>query len=407
MPLYLQPADSEEPMDQKRRPNLRPEFVRAFALAVGLRFIPDGVGDRKQTFGPEDIFHYVYATLHSPQYRRRYADFLRSDYARIPLPGSRALFAELVPAGAWLVELHMMTEARDEIDEVNTDNLSGSGDNVVEKVRYAGPTGDTTGRVWINGTQYFGNVAPDIYQLMVGGYVPAEKWLKDRRGRRLSRGDIAYYRAMIDALATTIDFMSDIDGIIDKYGGWPAAFQSAEPEAPRIVPFRPPTVEPSMEQRYDDCVPLVSMEAAAGGFGDPQDMMSTIEQYEDGEWVVVDSRHRLRPGMFVAQVVGGSMEPAIPDGSWCLFRAPVEGTRQGKTVLVELRDDPDPDTGERYTVKRYTSEKVEGDADGDWRHTRITLSPTNPGYEPIILKAQEDEDLRVIAEFLEVVRGDP
>ena len=82
--------------------------------------------------------------------------------------------------------------------------------------------------------------------------------------------------------------------------------------------------------------------------------------------------------MFVAQVVGKSMEPAIPDGAWCLFRAPVEGTRQGKTVLVQLRDATDPETGQRYTVKRYESEKA---AEGDsWRHERITLKPLNPGF---------------------------
>lgn len=404
-PLYLRPFDGDDGrLVGNRKSNLNEQFVEEFASAVGLRFVPDGSGDLEETFGPADIFHYLYAVLHSPEYRQRYGEFLKYDYPRVPLPGTRALFTGLVPAGARLVELHLMTEAP---DAVNTDALSGSGGNVVEKVRYAGPRGETAGRVWINRNQYFDNVAPDIYQLTVGGYVPAEKWLKDRRGHRLSSEDVAHYRAMIDALAETGHRMTEIDAIIDKYGGWPAAFQSAEPEAPRIVPFRPPTVEPSIEQRYDDCVPLVSMEAAAGGFGDPQDMMSTIEQYEDGEWVVVDSRHRLRRGMFVAQVMGRSMEPAIPDGSWCLFRFPVEGTRQGKTVLVELRGDPDPDTGERYTVKRYTSEKAAGDADGDWRHARIILSPTNPDYKPIILKAQENEELRVIAEFVEVVRGDP
>jgi phage repressor protein C with HTH and peptisase S24 domain len=83
-------------------------------------------------------------------------------------------------------------------------------------------------------------------------------------------------------------------------------------------------------------VPLVPLKAAAGAFSDLQH----IE--EDGlEWVELGSRRRLRPGMFVAQVVGRSMEPTIPDGSWCLFRGPVEGTRQGKTVLVQLRDATD------------------------------------------------------------------
>jgi hypothetical protein len=77
--------------------------------------------------------------------------------------------------------------------------------------------------------------------------------------------------------------------------------------------------------------------------------------------------------MFVAQVVGKSMEPAIPDGAYCLFAAPVTGTRQGKTVLVQLRDATDPETGERYTVKRYESEKTETPL---WRHARIGRSRT-------------------------------
>ena len=89
----------------------------------------------------------------------------------------------------------------------------------------------------------------------------------------------------------------------------------------------------------------------------------------------------LRLGMFVAQIVGKSMEPTIPDGSYCLFMAPVIGTRQGQIVLVQLRDTTDPDNGERYTVKRYQSEKV---TDGDsWRHARITLKPLNPDFQSI------------------------
>jgi type I restriction enzyme R subunit len=155
-------------------------------------------------------------------------------------------------------------------------------------------------------------------------------------------------------------------------------------------------VEGTLEQRYKTCVPLVPLKAAAGAFSDPQH----IE--DDGfEWVEVGSRHRLRPGMFVAQVVGKSMEPVIPDGSWCLFRAPVEGTRQGKTVLVQLRDAIDPETGQRYTVKRYESEKAQiGDS---WRHSKITLKPLNPDFAPIVLMGGGQGELRVIAQLVEVL----
>jgi type I restriction enzyme R subunit len=166
----------------------------------------------------------------------------------------------------------------------------------------------------------------------------------------------------------------------------------------RALPPRLRVVEPKPKERYVTCVPLVPLKAAASAFGDPQHVE------DDGfEWVTVDSRRRLRPGMFVAQVVGKSMEPAIPDGSYCLFAAPVEGTRQGKTVLVQLRDTTDPETGQRYTVKRYESEKIK---DGDaWRHARITLKPVNLDFAPIILTGADEGQLQVVAEFVEVLGG--
>ena len=166
----------------------------------------------------------------------------------------------------------------------------------------------------------------------------------------------------------------------------------------KVIPFLPRTVEPAPEDRYITCVPLVPLKAAAGTFSDPQHI-----EDDDFEWVEVASRHRLRKGMFVAQIVGKSMEPAIPDGAWSLFRAPVEGTRQGKTVLVHLRDAADPETGQRYTVKRYKSEKsTQGDS---WRHEKITLEPVNPDFEPVVLTGADEGELQVIAELVEVLGG--
>jgi len=157
-------------------------------------------------------------------------------------------------------------------------------------------------------------------------------------------------------------------------------------------------VTPREEEKYGTCVPLLTLKAAAGAFSDPQHVGD-----DDWEWIAVDTKRRLRPGMFVARVVGKSMEPAIPDGSYCLFAAPVTGTRQGKTVLVQLRDATDPETGERYTVKRYESEKTE---DGDsWRHARITLKPNNPDFQSIVLSGADEGRIQVIAEMVEVLGG--
>ena len=105
--------------------------------------------------------------------------------------------------------------------------------------------------------------------------------------------------------------------------------------------------------------------------------------------------------MFVAQVVGRSMEPTIPDGAYCLFGAPVTGTRQGKTVLVQLRDAIDPETGERYTVKRYESAKVS--VEGSWRHVKVTLKPNNPEFAPIELSDADEGQVQVVAELVEVL----
>ena len=155
-------------------------------------------------------------------------------------------------------------------------------------------------------------------------------------------------------------------------------------------------VEPEPEERYLHCVPLVPLEAAAGAFGAPQHI-----EDDDFAWVAVETKRRLRRGMFIARVVGKSMEPAIPDCAYCLFAAPVEGTRQGKTVLVQMRDAADPETGASYTVKRYASEKA-GDAD-PWRHEKITLNPVNPDFDPIILTGVEAGEIQVVAEVVEVL----
>jgi len=111
---------------------------------------------------------------------------------------------------------------------------------------------------------------------------------------------------------------------------------------------------------------------------------------------------RLDEKMFVARVVGRSMEPKIPDGSYGVFRAQPVGTRQGKIMLVQHRDIEDPETGGQFTVKRYTSDKS-SNPDGTWQHTRITLEPLNPAYQPIRIGPADAKAVTVVAEFLEVI----
>jgi SOS-response transcriptional repressor LexA len=176
--------------------------------------------------------------------------------------------------------------------------------------------------------------------------------------------------------------------------------RTSEGSAISAPPSKLRLVEGVTKDRYVKCVPLVPLKAAAGAFSGPQDVDD-----DDQTWVEVDSERRLRPGMFVAQVVGRSMEPGIADGSYCLFASPVTGSRHGRTVLVQLRDATDPETGHRYTVTRYESEKAR--AGESWKHTRITLKPTNPAYAPIVLEDVEEDAVKVIAELVEVLGTAP
>jgi SOS-response transcriptional repressor LexA len=158
-------------------------------------------------------------------------------------------------------------------------------------------------------------------------------------------------------------------------------------------------VQPTDAERYVTCLPLIPLRAAAGAFGDPQHVP---EDSEWREWVAVDIGRRLRRGMFVAQVVGKSMERRIPDGAYCVFSTQVAGTRQGKIVLVQLHEGSDPEHGGRYTVKRYESEKSE-DPDGTWRHVTVRLKPENPQFQPIVLTVEDEGSVAVIAELVQVL----
>ncbi len=137
-------------------------------------------------------------------------------------------------------------------------------------------------------------------------------------------------------------------------------------------------------------LPLFGLRAAATKFGE------SMESEQEG-WVRVPEKLRLTPDMFVAQVVGRSMEPLIPDGSLCVFRAGVTGSRQGKRLLIEQFSETD--FANRYTVKRYTSSKS-FDESGEWRHEEIRLEPLNREFEAFTLSP---DSFRVIAEFVAVL----
>ena len=219
-PLYSYPTEGQEHLGLVREPNLAEGLVEAIGSSLGLEFVSDGSGNLQESFGPEDVFDYIYAVLHSPEYRRRYSDLLKSDFPRVPFTSDQPLFAALVALGQRLASLHVM-----ELEEDEPPAFPKVGDNRVDRVRYAPPSNRVSGRVFINRDQYFEGVTPDIWGFTIGGYRPAEKWLKDRKGRTLSDDDNNHYRRLVAALVGTKRLMDEIDELIKHHGGWPEAFQ--------------------------------------------------------------------------------------------------------------------------------------------------------------------------------------
>jgi len=183
-----------------------------------LTFVPEGKGDDLKTFGPEDVFDHMYAVFHSPTYRRRYAEFLKIDFPRLPLTSIAELFRKLCALGSELVGLHLMEE---HVPAITSYPIAG--DNEVENVRYSAPgeASSEQGRVRINRQQYFDGVPPEVWNFHVGGYQVCQKWLKDRKGRKLTYDDLTHYQMIVSALNETIRLMSDIDILIEEHEGWP------------------------------------------------------------------------------------------------------------------------------------------------------------------------------------------
>jgi len=175
-----------------RVPNLKKGVVAGIERIVG-----------KVT--PEDIFDYIYAVLHSPSYREKYKEFLKIDFPRVPYPKDQKTFKALVVLGAELRSLHLLESPK--VNQfITTYPVAGS--DIVEKVLYKNR------QVFINQDQYFGNVPESAWNFYIGGYQPAQKWLKDRKGRTLINADIEHYQKIIVALTETERIMQEIDRII-------------------------------------------------------------------------------------------------------------------------------------------------------------------------------------------------
>jgi predicted helicase len=219
VPLYLYP-DSNELDSTSRRPNLSLEIVNDIAQRLSIKFVPDHEAPEAKTptgrhpkgiFTPLDLLDYIYAVLHAPSYREKYRELLRIDFPRVPYPKDSDSFFALAEKGAQLRALHLMESPN--LRKLTT-RYPISGDNTVDKVEWEGPEEvepEGLGRVRINKEQYFDAVPRKAWDFWIGGYQPARKWLKDRKGRKLSSEDILHWQRIVVALVGTGRLMEEID----------------------------------------------------------------------------------------------------------------------------------------------------------------------------------------------------
>jgi predicted helicase len=203
-PLYVYPEPNDLLGETTRSPNFNQAIVLQIATGLGLKFTTEKTNDAN-TLAPIDLLDYIYAVLHSPTYRETYKEFLKIDFPRVPYPADVKQFWQAVTLGGELRQIHLF-----ENTTVN-DFITGypvSGSNIVGKLRYE------DGRVYINETQYFEGVPQLAWEFYIGGYQPAQKWLKDRRDRALSFEDILHYQKIIKALVETDRLMREIDKVL-------------------------------------------------------------------------------------------------------------------------------------------------------------------------------------------------
>lgn len=217
-PLYIYSDSNSNDIfiNKHRKPNLNPEIIQEIAKKLNLTFTPEKE-QTKGTFAPVDILDYIYAVLHSPTYREKYKEFLKTDFPRVPYRKDTATFWKLVKLGGKLRHIHLLESPK--VEKYIT-TYPVDGDNVVTRritkkdweITITNPA-QQLGRIWINDTQYFDKIPLVSWEFYIGGYQPAQKWLKDRRGRKLSFEDILHYQKIVVALTETDKLMKEIDKI--------------------------------------------------------------------------------------------------------------------------------------------------------------------------------------------------
>jgi predicted helicase len=206
-PLYVSESDLLSGGKPQRRSNITPKALAVLRSVLGAEPVPD------------DVFNYFVGIVHSPTFRTRYADLLKQDFPRVPLTPKKPLFSALATLGREITSLHLLESRQAQANRIT---FIGSTKSEVSKATYD----ERTETLWFDKdkTGGFRGVTREAWDARVGGYQVCEKWLKDRKGRSLSKAEIEHFQLVLDTLAVLSKQMKDVDAVIATHGGWPGAF---------------------------------------------------------------------------------------------------------------------------------------------------------------------------------------
>lgn len=208
-PLCVLDSDEGLPLNEDGiRFNFGKAFLEAVEKRLDIRFSKRKNGNGTDKFGAEDIFYYISAILSSLDYQNRFEECLKVDFPRIPITGDLKLFWRLVKLGSDVVSCHLMNDVKE------ATNFPKKGSNIVEKIEHDGQT-----RVSINDEQYFDGVSEAVFGFYVGGYAACAKWLKSRKGKKLSLAEIRHFGRMVGAIEQIQTHQQSLDRTLSQYGG--------------------------------------------------------------------------------------------------------------------------------------------------------------------------------------------
>ncbi|MHB1679401.1 MAG: type ISP restriction/modification enzyme [bacterium] len=486
-----QEKENVEDSEYTRKDNISDEFLTEIQAQYN-----------DNTITKEDIFYYIYGILNSPDYKTAFANDLTKMLPHIPFINE---FKEFSKAGRDLANLHLNYETIGPYPSL-TETISDKAKNLTEKELYHvekmkfGRKGKEKDKSTIIYNDYItlSDIPLEAYDYIVNGKSAIE-WIMDRYQVSIHKDshikndpndyleEIRDYEYIVNLLKKIINVSVKSVGIVSELSKYSILDNEDKSKDSRKVIYLnniksnkenindinfksgiipDDAVEESL--KYVEYLPVYSLEAAASGFSGEQhietlgwkkaglnsssnmpDNSQDNDNYNDNGAIVITMLNKAQPNfklsedMFIAKVVGKSMEPTIPDGSYCIFRFERGGSRDGKVVLVESRLVSDPETNQKFTVKRYKSEKVNinqslddrsslapdghqtrglicevpsglsrlrgndneyaEEGDGQWTHKRIILSPDNKEFHDIIIESASEDDFKVVAEFISVI----